>query len=97
MGANVLSGAAIGEESVVAAGALVPEGRRYPARSLLVGAPARRLRDLTDEDVERLILPGVQNYVRYAETYGHGKARGTSGSSRPKPQPPSAPRAWRSE
>jgi carbonic anhydrase/acetyltransferase-like protein (isoleucine patch superfamily) len=69
MGAIILSGVAIGEGSVVAAGALIPEGRRYPARSLLVGSPARRLRDLTDEDVERLIRPGVANYLRYAETY----------------------------
>jgi carbonic anhydrase/acetyltransferase-like protein (isoleucine patch superfamily) len=69
MGAIVLSRAEIGEESLVAAGALVPEGRHYPARSLLIGSPARRLKDLTDDDVERLIRPGVANYLRYAEEY----------------------------
>ena len=72
MGAIVLSGAVIGEESIVAAGALIPEGRSYPARSLLVGSPARRLRELTDEDVERLIKPGVGHYLRFAEEYGAG-------------------------
>jgi carbonic anhydrase/acetyltransferase-like protein (isoleucine patch superfamily) len=72
MGAIVLSGAVIGEESVVAAGALIPEGRSYPARSLLVGNPARRLRELTDEDVERLIKPGVGHYLRFAEEYRAG-------------------------
>jgi carbonic anhydrase/acetyltransferase-like protein (isoleucine patch superfamily) len=72
MGAVVLSGAVIGDESIVAAGALIPEGRNYPARSLLVGNPARRLRDITDEDVERLIKPGVGNYLRFAEQYPAG-------------------------
>ena len=69
MGAIVLSGAAIGNESIVAAGALIPEGRSYPARSLLVGAPARRLRHLTDDEVQRLIRPGVRHYLEFAEEY----------------------------
>jgi carbonic anhydrase/acetyltransferase-like protein (isoleucine patch superfamily) len=69
MGAIVLSGVRIGEESIVAAGALVAEGRAYPARSLLVGAPARRLRELTDDDVERLIRPGVRHYLEFAQAY----------------------------
>jgi carbonic anhydrase/acetyltransferase-like protein (isoleucine patch superfamily) len=69
MGAIVLSGAEIGAESLVAAGGLVPEGRRYGPRSLLVGSPVRRLRDLSDEDVERLIRRGVANYLRYSAAY----------------------------
>lgn len=70
MGAIVLSGAEIGEESLVAAGALIPEGRTYPRRSLLVGSPARRIRDLTDDDVAKLIRPGVEHYLEYARAYG---------------------------
>jgi carbonic anhydrase/acetyltransferase-like protein (isoleucine patch superfamily) len=69
MGAIVLSGAEIGAESLVAAGGLVPEGRRYGPRSLLVGSPVRRLRELSDEDVERLIKRGVADYLRYAAAY----------------------------
>jgi carbonic anhydrase/acetyltransferase-like protein (isoleucine patch superfamily) len=69
MGAIVLSGAEVGEESLVAAGALVPEGRRYRPRSLLAGSPARLLRQLTDDDVERLLKPGARNYLKYAEDY----------------------------
>jgi carbonic anhydrase/acetyltransferase-like protein (isoleucine patch superfamily) len=72
MGAIVLSGAVIAEESIVAAGALIPEGRSYPPRSLLVGNPARRLRELTDQDVERLIKPGVGHYLRFADEYRAG-------------------------
>lgn len=69
MGAVVLSGAEIGEESLVGAGALVAEGRKIPPRSLLVGHPARLIRTLTDEDVERLIQPGARHYRAYAEDY----------------------------
>jgi carbonic anhydrase/acetyltransferase-like protein (isoleucine patch superfamily) len=69
MGAVVLSGAVIGEESVVAAGALVLEGRTFPPRSLVMGSPARRVRELTDEEVERLIRRGVSNYLRYAREH----------------------------
>ena len=69
MGAIVLSGAVIGDESIVAAGSLVPEGKEFPPRSLLVGSPARLVRSLGDDDVERLIRPGVQTYLRLAAEY----------------------------
>jgi carbonic anhydrase/acetyltransferase-like protein (isoleucine patch superfamily) len=72
MGAVVLSGAVIGPESLVAAGAVVPEGKVFGARSLLMGSPARLVRELTDADVERLIAPGVANYRRYAAVYRAG-------------------------
>jgi len=69
MGAIVMSGAVIGEESIVAAGALVPEGRKCSPRSLLAGSPVRLIRRLSDEDLERLIHPGVRNYLEYAKAY----------------------------
>ena len=69
MGSVVLSGAEIGPESVVGAGALVPEGRRYPPRSLILGSPARVVRELSDEDVARLIRPGVEHYLAAAAAY----------------------------
>jgi carbonic anhydrase/acetyltransferase-like protein (isoleucine patch superfamily) len=70
MGAIVLSGVVIGDESLVAAGALVPQGKEFEPRSLLVGSPVRRLRTLSDEEVEELIQPGVQTYVQNAVDYG---------------------------
>ena len=54
IGAIVLNGAVIGEECLVGAGALVPEGKSYAPRSLILGSPARVVRQLTDEDVARL-------------------------------------------
>jgi carbonic anhydrase/acetyltransferase-like protein (isoleucine patch superfamily) len=69
MGAVVLSRAEIGEESLVGAGALVGEGRRIRPRSLMLGHPARLIRTLTDEEVERLIRPGARHYREYADAY----------------------------
>ncbi len=69
MGAIVLSGAVVGDESLVAAGALVPEGKEFPSRSLLVGSPAKVIRALGDDDVDRLIRRGVGTYLRLAREY----------------------------
>ena len=69
MGAVVLTRAVIGDESLVAAGALVPEGREFPARSLLIGAPARVARTLSDEDIARLLIAGLGNYRQYVDGY----------------------------
>lgn len=68
MGATVLNGAKIGEGSIVAAGALVPEGKEYPPRSLIVGVPARRVREVTEEQTQD-IARGVQNYLDRAASH----------------------------
>src|SRR5918997_2493219 len=51
MGAMLLNGAEIGEDSIVAAGTLVPEEKKFPPRSLLMGRPAAIKRELTDAEV----------------------------------------------
>lgn len=48
MGATVLNRAVIGDECIVGAGALVTEGKEFPPRSLIVGSPARVVRQLDD-------------------------------------------------
>jgi carbonic anhydrase/acetyltransferase-like protein (isoleucine patch superfamily) len=68
MGATILNGAKIGEGSIVAAGALVPEGREYPSRSLIVGIPAKRARDVSEEQTED-IARGVRTYVERAASH----------------------------
>ena len=68
IGAIVLNGAVVGEESIVAAGALVPEGMQVPPRSVVMGAPAKVKRDVTEE--ERASLRRyAENYVRYKDEY----------------------------
>ena len=68
MGATILNGAKIGEGSIVAAGALVPEGKEFPANSLIVGIPAKRAKDVSEEQTED-IARGVRTYVERAAAH----------------------------
>ena len=52
--AVVLNGAKIGKGCLVGAGAVVTEGKEFPDNSLILGAPAKVVRTLTEEDVKRL-------------------------------------------
>jgi len=54
MGAIVLSNSEIGEDSVVGAGSLVTEGKKFPPKSLIIGSPARKIKEITDADMEKL-------------------------------------------
>jgi carbonic anhydrase/acetyltransferase-like protein (isoleucine patch superfamily) len=68
MGATILNGAKIGDGSIVAAGAVVPEGREFPPRSLIVGVPAKRAGDVTDEQTAE-IERGASHYVERAAAH----------------------------
>jgi carbonic anhydrase/acetyltransferase-like protein (isoleucine patch superfamily) len=68
MGAIIMDGAVIGEDSVVGAGALVVEGTIVPPKSLILGAPAKVKRPVTDEELA-WIKESAENYVRYARQY----------------------------
>jgi len=68
MSATILNGAKIGEGSIVAAGALVPEGKAFPARSLIVGVPAKRVREVTEEQTED-IARGARTYIERAAAH----------------------------
>ena len=54
MGARILNGAVLEPECLVGAGALITEGKRFPSGSLIVGAPARAVRQLTAEEKHSL-------------------------------------------
>lgn len=68
IGSVVLDDVRVGAESLVAAGSLVSPGTVIPARSLVMGMPARVKRRLTDEEVANLDS-FWQNYVGYSELY----------------------------
>lgn len=53
MGAVVLTGAVIGKESIVGAGALVTEGKGFPPRSIILGAPAKAARTMDEETLAK--------------------------------------------
>jgi carbonic anhydrase/acetyltransferase-like protein (isoleucine patch superfamily) len=68
IGAVVLDGAVIGAGSLVGAGALVTPNTVVPPRSFVLGAPARVVRALTDEEVERNRANAL-HYVRMGRLY----------------------------
>ena len=68
MGATILTDAVIGRQCIVGAQALITERKEFPDRSLLVGAPARRLRDVTDAEIEHLEWI-CEHYVARAKRY----------------------------
>jgi carbonic anhydrase/acetyltransferase-like protein (isoleucine patch superfamily) len=61
IGAILLNGCRIGAGSIVAAGALIPEDMQVPPRSLVMGAPGKVKRQLSDEEVDDI--------QRYADRY----------------------------
>jgi len=70
MGARILNGAVIETECIVGAGALVTEGKTFPAGSLIVGAPARAIRQLSDAEKKALRVSAAhyaEKAARYAE------------------------------
>ncbi|PRY71573.1 gamma carbonic anhydrase family protein [Halomonas ventosae] len=60
--AVILNGAVIGNNCLVAAGAVVKEGASFPDNSLIVGAPARVVRELSDEAIAGL-RKNAEGYV----------------------------------
>ncbi|GHS90136.1 gamma carbonic anhydrase family protein [Campylobacterota bacterium] len=68
MGAIVLDGAKIGEESIVGAGALVTMGKVFPPRSLILGSPARAVRQLTEREITTL-KSSADRYVNLKNEY----------------------------
>ena len=69
MGAIILDGATIGDDCLVAAGALVTKGAQVPPGSLVLGVPAKVVRNITAE--ERAFLPkSAENYVGDMKSYG---------------------------
>ena len=68
IGARVLNDCRIGEGSIIAAGAVLPERTVVPPGTLWAGVPAKLRRAVTGED-RALILQYAQNYVDYTEIY----------------------------
>jgi carbonic anhydrase/acetyltransferase-like protein (isoleucine patch superfamily) len=74
MGAVVLNGAKIGANSLVGAGALITEGKEFPENSVILGAPAKRVRD-ADEKTQAMTARGADVYVRRWKQYAKGLTR----------------------
>src|SRR5262245_50043130 len=68
MGAIVLDGAEIGARSVVGAGALVTGGKKFPAGSLILGSPAKVVKQLTPDE-QAGIRVWAERYVELSREY----------------------------
>jgi carbonic anhydrase/acetyltransferase-like protein (isoleucine patch superfamily) len=68
MGVTILNDCRIGEGSIIAAGAVLPEHTVVPPRTLWAGVPGKQRRELGDED-RKLILQYAQNYLDYTRIY----------------------------
>ena len=68
MSATVLDGAVLEDEVFLAAGTLVPPGKRLQGRSLYRGSPAQRVRSLSEEELAMLRY-SAEHYVRLKDRY----------------------------
>jgi carbonic anhydrase/acetyltransferase-like protein (isoleucine patch superfamily) len=71
IGAVVLNGAKIGRNCLVGAGALVTEGKEFPDNSMIVGAPAKAIKELTPEQAARM-RHAAEHYVENSARYRKG-------------------------
>ena len=63
MGAIILDGAEIGRESIVGAGSVVTTGKKFPPRSLIMGTPAKVVREISEAQVQDM----QASWRRYVE------------------------------
>ena len=74
IGAVVLNGAVIGKNCLVGARALVTEGKTFPDGSMILGSPAKVVRQLSPEEIEGL-RRSAQHYVDNAKRFAKGLKR----------------------
>jgi carbonic anhydrase/acetyltransferase-like protein (isoleucine patch superfamily) len=68
MGSVIMDNAEISECSIVGAGALVTEGKTFPPRSLIIGSPAKAVRELSPEEVS-FLKSHAENYAKDGAEY----------------------------
>jgi carbonic anhydrase/acetyltransferase-like protein (isoleucine patch superfamily) len=68
MGAIIMDDVVIGEGSIVGAGAVVPPNMIIPPRSLVLGLPAKIVRQTTDKELE-MIIERAQHYIDFSQEY----------------------------
>ncbi|BDB30409.1 MULTISPECIES: gamma carbonic anhydrase family protein [Burkholderiaceae] len=66
--AVILNGSELGQQCLVGAGSLIGERKNFPAGSLVMGTPAKQVRELTEE-VKAAIEKNADDYINKAKTY----------------------------
>ncbi len=69
MSATLLDNVEVGECSIVAAGSLVLSNTKIEPYSVYAGVPAKKVKSLTPEDAEKMILKNAQGYLSYCQWY----------------------------
>jgi carbonic anhydrase/acetyltransferase-like protein (isoleucine patch superfamily) len=69
MGATILDHAVIGENSIIAAGALVLDSTEVEPGSIYAGVPAKRVKSVDPEQTKEKINKIAENYLMYAGWY----------------------------
>lgn len=67
--AVILNRARIGKHCIIGANALIAEGKQIPDRSLVLGSPGKIVRQVSDEEVERMLHYSAQHYVENGRRY----------------------------
>ena len=71
MGAVIMNGARVRKGCVVGAGAIITENKDFPEKSLIIGAPAKAVRTLTDAQIADL-TSGAARYVENGKRFKAG-------------------------
>lgn len=68
MGSIILNNAKIGKNTIIGAGSLVTQGKSFPDGVLILGNPAKVIRELTDDEIKS-IKSSADNYVNLSKRY----------------------------
>jgi len=68
IGSVILNGAKIGKNCIVGAKALITEGKEFPDGKLILGSPAKVVRDVTPEEIE-LMAASAERYAKRGQRY----------------------------
>lgn len=68
MGSIILNGAKIGKNSIIGAGSLVTENKEFEEGVLIIGSPAKAVRKLRDDEIER-INESSKHYLELSKKY----------------------------
>jgi carbonic anhydrase/acetyltransferase-like protein (isoleucine patch superfamily) len=56
MGSIIMDGAVIGEHTIIGSGTVIPAGKTYPPGVLILGSPGKVIRELTSEEIEKIVI-----------------------------------------
>lgn len=68
MGSIIMDGAEIGKNSIVGAGAVVTKGKKFPPKSLILGNPAKFIRELKESEIHEIKQSAIR-YVKFKNDF----------------------------